>query len=621
MNSDFISEVILNISESIKTGIFQDQENGKVELKDLSTNGEWRSLKETVCAYLNTDGGFIVCGVRERKTDNRKSYTLTGFNRDNEGKIIEIQTRCVKDDNGLFVDVSDNIFFDYGLILDSEILIIVVVPLSDDKKYVSFDGKYYERKLTQDKEILSAKLQKQREYKAELEYAKELTVVAGAEMKDLSLDKVNKYVDLLNREIRKESLKPSLSKAKEFLSKRNFIDNERITTLGMLVCGDDPFHFLNARVEVDCYYDTSSDIGKDKKIFRNDVINLMEDSFRYIWGHIKISRVVKEGGKSEPEYPETMIRETINNALAHRDYTIDNFVTVTVEPNRYIEIKNPGSFKEKMKLLHTGSEIEVRRIIPGIPESKNPKLASVLKVFDKIESQGRGMASLVNTALENLVDLPYYEIKDKFISLKIPTGKLVDTEIESWLSGFEQYITGKLKRLLTDEHKAVLAYFYKSELLNKRRCYTILLTESNNHFLVLEQLKNAGLIYEHQVSTEESPVFVLDRVLMKTTFAEIFLQIIGSDYISYDQVAKELLDIIYLHTKYNTGGLKASDITPEIYRRLHGKTIIAKTYESLGRKVRGICKTFEAESIFIKGEKNEYRFNDKYNKGNSLFND
>jgi predicted HTH transcriptional regulator len=75
----------------------------------------------------------------------------------------------------------------------------------------------------------------------------------------------------------------------------------------------------------------------------------MEETFRYIWGISKLIELfVKE--ESEPEYPEKLIRETINNALAHRDYTMDNFVTVTVEPNRYIEIKNPGSFKEKLKL-------------------------------------------------------------------------------------------------------------------------------------------------------------------------------------------------------------------------------------------------------------------------------
>ncbi len=615
MRSEFLEESLLRIQQSIQSQTFIDVETGKVELKDLSTGNDWKSLKETVCAYLNTEGGIVLCGVRERN----KSYVLKGFDRNNESNIIDLQIRCFKDDNLTFVDLSNTIFFDYYTIQDTEIVAIAVYPLSDDLKYVSFNGLYYERKLTQDREIPTSKLQRQREYKRELEYAKELTNIEGAAHSDLSLDKINKYINLLNLEIRNETLKPTLSKAKEFLIKQHFVKDTNVTTLGMLVCGDDPFYFLSERAEVNCYYDTSSDIGKDKKIFRNDIINLMEDTFRYIWGHIKINRTVREGGKSEPEYPEKMIRETINNALAHRDYTINGFVTVTVEPNRYIEIKNPGSFKEKMKLVHSETDVPVRRLIPGIPESKNPKLASVLKVFDKIESQGRGMASLVNAALDNLVDLPFYEIKDGHICLKIPTGQLVDEAIESWLLGFENYIVKKLKSPLDFEHKSVLAYFYKSENLNRQRYFTILLTESNNHFAVLEQLKNAGLILEHPATTEENVVYVLDRVLTKTTFTEEIIEFIGEGYIGLDAIAKEILNMTYLYSKFNTKSLKASEITPEVFRRLHGNEIIAKKYESLGRKVRLFCNALESEGILIKGEKNAYLFNFEYTSDSSLF--
>lgn len=615
MKSEFIEENLAKIEQSLISQSFIDVETSKIELKDLSTGNDWNSLKETICAYLNTEGGIVFCGVRERN----KQYILKGFNRNNETNIVDLQTRCFKDDNQVFPDLSDCIYFDYYHLSGVEIVAIAVYPLSDDMKFVSYNGKYYERKLTQDHEIPAAKLQRQKEYKLELEYAKELTFVEGSQINDFSLDKINKYINLLNLEIRNETLKPSLLKAKEFLGKQHFVRGTNITTLGMLVCGNDPFHFLSERVEVDCYYDTSSDIGKDKKIFRNDIVNLMEDTFRYIWGHIKVNRTIREGGKSEPEYPEKMIREIINNALAHRDYTINSFVTVTVEPNRYIEIKNPGSFKEKMKLVHTDSDIPVRRLVPGIPESKNPKLASILKVFDKIESQGRGMASLVNAALDNLVDLPYYEIRQSIISLKIPTGKLVDDAIESWLNGFEKYIVSKLRAHLTFEHKSALAYFYKSELLNKQRYFTILLTESNNHFVVIEQLKEAGLIYEHSASTEESVVYVLDRVLMKVQFTDELIELFGVEYIHYDDVAKEILNVTYLYTKYNNQAMKASDITPEVYRRLNGKEVNPKRYESLGRKVRSFCNDLESKRILTKGEKSAYSFNFEFNNRESLF--
>ena len=109
MKSEFITETLSKIEQSINSGLFIDVEKSKVELKDLSTTGDWKSLNETICAFLNTDGGIVVCGVREKD----KKYYYKGFNRNNESKLIDLQTIYFKDDNDVLVDVSDSILFDY----------------------------------------------------------------------------------------------------------------------------------------------------------------------------------------------------------------------------------------------------------------------------------------------------------------------------------------------------------------------------------------------------------------------------------------------------------------------------------------------------------------------------
>jgi len=75
--NNIIDTTLNEIAISISNGIFKDQENTIIELKDLSTGNEWTSLKETICAYLNTNGGYVICGVRERD----KLYKLTGFDK------------------------------------------------------------------------------------------------------------------------------------------------------------------------------------------------------------------------------------------------------------------------------------------------------------------------------------------------------------------------------------------------------------------------------------------------------------------------------------------------------------------------------------------------------------
>lgn len=621
MNDPFIEENIAKIEQSISLDSFVDIESSVLEIKDLSTGSNWTSLNESICAFLNTNGGFVFCGIRERD----RKYEVTGFDRRNESNIIKLHTSTFKNSDGVLLDLSKFIYFDYYTINarneNKEILVLYILPLSDDLKYAYLNnGEAFERKLTQDKRISNSKIQLQAEYKNDLEHARELMVVENADLSDFSIDKINNYVVLLNKEIKRETIKANLKSAKPFLANQHFIKQDKITLLGMLVCGEDPFHFLSSRVEVNAYFDTAANgIATDKKIFRTDVLNLIEETFRYIWGNIKINRTYNNGGLGEPEYPENVIRETIINAIAHRDYSIENFISVSVEPNQFIEVRNPGSFKEQIKILDNQSEVQIRRLIPGIPESKNPKLASILRVFDKIESQGRGMATLVNAAFDNKVDLAYYEIREGMIILRVPSGQLVDDAIESWVKGFQNYIEDKLRSSITDEHKAVLAYFYKSEVLNKRKLFTILLSESNNHYDVIHELKESGLILEHPISSESAPVYILDRVLMKLDFREEMIHILGDEYMQYPSVAKEILNLVYLCSKYNKSSLKAAELTPEVYRRLYGKIILPNVYESLGRKIRATCNSFNKMGLFKKDLRNAYFFDSEFQNPNRLF--
>jgi ATP-dependent DNA helicase RecG len=586
--SELVKSVFNGITVSLKSGKFQDFESEIVELKDLSTGTEWTSLKQTICAFLNTNGGYIICGIKEKK----KSYLLTGFDRNNESRLIELQTRFFKTDDNLPINLSDYIQFEYETLLNKTVAIISVLPLSLDLKYLKFDGTYYERILTQDKVILNDKLLRHREYKAELEYSKEISPVLETNINDLDIDKINQFIIRINSTGKKETVKKDLLDATDFLERRNCINlNQKITVLGLLLFGKEPFQHLEYRSEVDCYFETGNDLGRDKKYFQDDVINLMNDSFLFVWGHIKVGRSFIGGGRSEPEFPETLLREIVNNALAHRDYTINKFITIKINPGENIEIKNPGVFKQKLLVTDTTTECEVRRILPGVPETKNPKLANILKAFDKIESQGVGMATLVSVCLENLIDVPYYDLSTPDnISLVVPSGKLIDDSTERWLKSFSQYINEKLGGKKTIQHELVLAYLLKSEKLNEKRLYTILLSPSNNHFNILHDLKKSRLVSEHlTASTSQTPIYVVDRQLIITDFSQQIEKLTGKNISEFDSIYKEILNIIYRYNQYNKQSIRPSVITPEMYFLLYGKIIEPTSYESLGRKIRKIC--------------------------------
>jgi predicted HTH transcriptional regulator len=601
MINDFLHDKLIQIGNSMDTGKFVNVEDELLELKDVSS-GLGTSLKQSVCAFLNTNGGYLICGIREH--DN-KEYRVTGFDKNKENELIDLQTKVFKTEEGIFLDLSEHIALSYHDFRGKHLAIIHIRPVSEDVKYLTYFGKAYERVLTQDREISKTKILEHQEYKQELEYSKELSIVEGATIEELDFEKIKEYIARINeRGLRTETLKKTLEEAKPFLIRRNCLKDDQVTTLGLLLFGKDPEYYLGNRTEVDCFLTNETGIAEDKKDFQSDVLTLMTESFRFIWKYIKVARTTKNGGSSEPEYPENLIRESINNALAHRDYTIDQFTTIRVRPNLHLQIKNPGSFKSKMLIVDKGQDVQVLRIIPGIPESKNPKLAAILKTYDRVENQGIGMSTLVGVCLNNTIDVPYYEIEplSHTLSLFIPSGRLLDKKIEYWLKSFDNYLSEKLEGNYKEEHKRVLAYFYKSEKLNKAGKYTVLLSKSNNHFEVIDALLEANLIYKHPASKEEAPVYVLERDLMHDNFNGVLSELLQSHFQAkntegvvfsqLDAIEKQVLNIIYRNSRFNRQAIKPSDITPEVYLLEYGESINPKTYQSLGRKVRNICKNY-----------------------------
>jgi ATP-dependent DNA helicase RecG len=196
MKHQFIEDKLQEIQSIIAQQLPKNIENGKLELKDLSSSENWKSLHETVCAYLNTDGGFILGGIKE---DNKtKLLKLTGFARSDKNRdaLIGMNT-LFQDEKGNLINTSEYIHFDYYPFKDKEVLAIAVESLPNDEKFVSYNGVFYERIVDTDRRISAEKLQRQKEYKEEIINRQELKIVPEASLKSLSLDKINTYVTLL----------------------------------------------------------------------------------------------------------------------------------------------------------------------------------------------------------------------------------------------------------------------------------------------------------------------------------------------------------------------------------------------------------------------------------------
>ena len=327
------------------------------------------------------------------------------------------------------------------------------------------------------------------------------------------------------------------------------------------------------------------------------------------------------GGTRTYEYPERLIRECVNNSLAHRDYSINQFVSISIVPNVHIKIRNPGKFKQQLIIQYPHHEIPVRRIIAGSSKANNPKLAKVLSEYDKWEGKGYGMATLTNACLEDKIDVPYFLFGFDDISLIIPKGKVLDENMEALFESYSGYIRHKLDGdEISMEQKRILSFLYKSELRNKEDRYTILLTKANNHLKALQTLEDVGLIFRHEKSDELYPIFLIDRHLFQKDFKTQLKKIFGERYAELPGEHKSVLGFIYERNTFAEDKYPSANEVGGKLWIMRGNADKLEGYEAYKRKVRKIINSLEEGGMLKRNNgKAQYFINQQFGGEPALF--
>ncbi len=599
-----IDHVLTKLSDLIQQGRFAELETDWLEIKPVPVDGgEWKERHKSVNAFLNTRGGILVLGVKEEGAGPSRRYVLSGWKDHAEPNLKEL-SKLFMDRKGVKQDLNDCFPpMEIRDILGERIAIVYVDELPADRKFVFLNGLAYKRSLTGDHKITDREVESQEEFKEEAAYARELQPVPEMTEVDLDLTKLNQFIFHLNQPQAIETLKPDLNAARPFLQRRCFLKDGAVTILGALVCGQHPGDRLGFRSHVHGYVDVPNQIAQDKQDFVDNVLQLMESSLGYLLRNIQVGISAEHGGTALPQYPEEVLRETVNNALAHRDYSVNKQVIIAIKPGVHIAIRNPGAFRRTLMIEDGDDTIPVRRILPEA-KPRNPKLADVLRVYRKWEGRGIGMATLVNLCLENKIDLPYYRIYSEEVCLHLCAGRLLDERMERLFESFDRHIETKLDGgRLTEEQKLVLAYLIKSEWRNEQLGYTILLTPDNNHFAALHHLEKSGLISKHGLSTAAYPIYITDRVLVTRGYLKELRSLFGTAFDALENTARDVLGVVYRHNHY----CKAPEVSAKQtsfalwYERGGGQGDI-KQFDTFYRKIRNTFNKLEKAGFVRKLE-------------------
>ncbi len=614
-----IDKILAQVEDCIRNNKYFPVETEMVELKPTppSLNQSAKAL-ESICAFLNTKGGILILGIED--IPKQQKYVLKGYSEHSEN-LIKSYAQIFTNKAGVALDLSQYMNgYVIKDVMDKRVCVIYVDGLPDDQKYVYFENVAYERKLTGDHKIGPDQILRHEEFKEEISNKRELEPVDNATLADIDIDKLNEYIEKLNKEVKTETYKPDTNSALPFLTRKRFVLGDKVTTLGALVCINHIKDFLGWKAQVDGFVEIEYDVAQDKRSIVDNVIPLMEKSYGYVVKNIQVGVSIENGGTSMPEYPLPLIRETINNAIAHRDYNVDKYININIKPNKYIEIRNPGAFKKQLLLESVEHDIPFRRIIPD-SKPRNPKLADVLKVFDKWEGKARGMSNLVNEALNNKIDLPYYRFySENDLGLFIQKGKLIDDSFIATLKSFDIFIKTKLNgTTLTNDEKAVLAYLFKSEKANHQYRYTILLTPDNNHFDALRRLAQSGLIYKHPESPQLYPIYLVHRNLMQEDYINELREVFGGSFDALPEIHKKVLSLIYQINNFgDNNSLSATKAGRILYTKTGQPENDIKSFDNFKRKIYDVFKKLTVSGFIINND-NKYLINTDFKRTASTF--
>jgi predicted HTH transcriptional regulator len=608
-----IDQIVADLAYCLDHDTYRPIETDKIELKDLSSGGDWTELYKSACAFLNAEGGIIVVGVRERD----RKYLLTGYRNEpsTEEKVRQLAKQFT-DTASQPIDLKEQ--FPGPQIVafrDQNLLFVYVEKLPENHKYVMYKGIAYQRRLTADEKLGPELILAHQEYKEEAAQAQEIQPVPGATLADLEVDKINDYIQRLNREVKIETLKPDIEAALTFLHRKLMVRDQAPTLLGVLVAGKHPYDLIGGRCQVDAYVDVPAQtpsqlVTQAKQVLKNNIFELMEAAVGFVYRNIKVGIGLAKGGTEQPEYPEQLVREVVNNALAHRSYEASEMVHLIIRPDQSLEVRNPGRFRQSQQLA--AEQPRLRRIVP-LAKPANPRLADLLKTYDRWEGRGIGMATLTNYCLDNLIDVPYFILRPGSVSLFIVKGQVLDERCAYWLRSFGGFIRRQNNGYdLTPEEKILLSYFYKSEKLNREEKYTVLVTPDNNHFAVIAGLEEKGLIVRHPSVQASYPVYLVHRQLVQEDYSNELVAQFGQAYSLATNLHKATLNLIYQLEHFAEGeNISARSLSPLLYLRENRDLSDFKKFDNHKRKIRLVFNQLAQQKmiVLLPGKSRSYGLN------------
>ncbi len=368
-------------------------------LEFKKSTAELRPAFETVCAFLNCNGGMVLIGVTDKGqmigqdvADSTKQAIAHEINKLEPHQQIEIKY----------------------LLLDNNKKIIIISITKGLHAPYTYDGRAFQRDQSVTKKMSQQRYDRLVAKRSQLNYSWEKHL-AVYDINNLDHTLIfNVMRDAVNaKRLTEFALQDNIQNILEKLelSKDGILLNAAIVLFGKKFLPDYPQCQLKmARFK---NYDRQEFLDSDASY--GNIFVLLEKGMQFVKKHIPVAATIEEGKLQrveKPIIPFEAIREALINSLCHKDYGI------------YSGSISLAIYDDRMELFNDGSllpDVTLEKIKAGFSKPRNQLIADILYKCGLVERWGRGIQTIIKDCVqandpepEFLIDNLEFGIKFRF---------------------------------------------------------------------------------------------------------------------------------------------------------------------------------------------------------------
>jgi ATP-dependent DNA helicase RecG len=403
------------------------------ESQNIEYKSNWRDeYLKWICGFANAKGGKIIIGKNDKGE-------VVGV--DNCKRLMDDIPNKTQNHLGIICDIN---------LIESNGKYLIEIEVKPYDIAISYQGKYYYRSGSTKQELKGSALNDFLLKKAGKTWDDVVEVRATKDDIDL------KAIEAFKKGAVKSKRLPFIENEDDInkiLDNLLLLEKGKLKRSAILLFSENSCRFyINAFIKIGRFGKTDDDL-KFQEVVEGNAFELAEKTLKVLDRKFFISPITYEGLQriENWEYPYKAVRETIINAIVHRDYT-GAPIQISVYDDKII-VWNEGNLPEGLTIE------DLKRKHSSRPY--NPILAGVFFKGGLIEAWGRGTINIINECINTGLPEPIFKsefggisvtlFKDKYTEKHLQEVGLNERQIKAvYYAKEKEFITNSIYQELCD---------------------------------------------------------------------------------------------------------------------------------------------------------------------------